>query len=283
MHALGMQLHPKNLDFCWQEANLRPSAPAWSRGLTPLSAELVEQYNKQGAFILPEAFSAAEVYEVTAALDPLAAEANAALADQPADQPSIAREDEIVFSAHVVTRSALLQAFAQHPVLQQLCYHLLGDNVRLYWDQLVYKNPDTPDEFPWHQDNGYTYVEPQQYLTCWIALTDATVDNGCPWIVPGMHKSGTLKHQWTNLGFECLRDPANAVPLELAAGSIAVFSSLTPHRTGPNLTTAARKSYILQYAPDGAQMFPYLTEPQTADNTQWQFPVLQHGEPATRP
>ena len=35
-----------------------------------------------------------------------------------------------------------------------------------------------------HQDNGYAYVHPQQYLTIWLALTDATVDNGCPWVAP---------------------------------------------------------------------------------------------------
>ena len=39
------------------------------------------------------------------------------------------------------------------------------------------------------------------------------------------------------------------------AGSIVVFSSLTPHRTGPNLTDSTRKAYILQYAPDGARAF----------------------------
>ena len=40
--------------------------------------------------------------------------------------------------------------------------------------------------------------------------------------------------------------------MELTAGSIAVFSSLSPHRTGPNLTQKTRKAYILQYADDGA-------------------------------
>ena len=38
------------------------------------------------------------------------------------------------------------------------------------------------------------------------------------------------------------------------AGSIVVFSSLTPHSTGPNLTDDARKAYIVQYAPDGAEV-----------------------------
>jgi ectoine hydroxylase-related dioxygenase (phytanoyl-CoA dioxygenase family) len=161
-----------------------------------------------------------------------------------------------------------------------IAHDLLGPDVRLYWDQLVYKKPGTPDEFPWHQDNGYTFVSPQQYLTCWVALTDATVENGCPWIVPGAHRLGTLAHRWTELGFECLSEPEGAIPLEVKAGSIAVFSSLTPHRTGPNVTPGIRKSYILQYAPEGAVMHPRDAEPRAADDPNWQYPILIGGKPA---
>ena len=49
--------------------------------------------------------------------------------------------------------------------------------------------------FPWHQDNGYAFLEPQQYLTCWIALTDATRENGCPWVVPGLHSARHARPQ----------------------------------------------------------------------------------------
>ena len=117
----------------------------------------------------------------------------------------------------------------------------------------MYKKPEKPRRFPWHQDNGYTYVEPQQYLTCWIALTEATEANGCPWVVPGLHRRGTLRHWMTDLGWRCLDDAPDAVPVPLRAGSIAVFSSLTPHRTGPNRTGDVRKAYIVQFAPDGAR------------------------------
>ena len=65
--------------------------------------------------------------------------------------------------------------------MTDLCADLLGPDVNLYWDQAVYKKPEKPRRVPWHQDNGYTYIEPQQYLTIWLALTDATEDNGCPW------------------------------------------------------------------------------------------------------
>ena len=59
--------------------------------------------------------------------------------------------------------------------------------------------------------------------------------------------------------------------MPLAAGSVAVFSSLTPHRTGPNLTSDTRKAYILQYAPDGALVYPFGGEPELANDAQRQF------------
>ncbi len=208
-------------------------------------------------------------------LDPIESRVNEAMRANPPAGRGIARADEIVFMPHLVATNAVARNFARHPVLQGLCRDLIGDSVHLYWDQLVYKRPQTPVDFPWHQDNGYNFVEPQQYLTCWVALTDATVDNGCPWITPGLHQRGTLQHTWSNLGFVCLQqDPPDAQPLELKAGSIAVFSSLTPHRTGPNLTRHIRKAYILQYAPEGAMVYPRQGEPFPANDPQRQFKVV---------
>jgi ectoine hydroxylase-related dioxygenase (phytanoyl-CoA dioxygenase family) len=264
-----MEPHPDNQDFSWT----RPEGP-----FEFLSAEQVRAYDELGGFVLEAAFEPDEVQAVMAAIDPLEAEADAALAAAGRQNYSIARAGEIVFSAHLVARSEVLKRFSRHAVFKRLTRELIGPDVRLYWDQLVYKKPGTADEFPWHQDNGYTFVRPQQYLTCWVALTDATVANGCPWIVPGAHRQGTLAHRWTDLGFECLREPEGAVPLEVSAGAIAVFSSLTPHRTGPNLTDGARKSYILQYAPAGAVMYPRGAEPRAADDPNWQYAILESGE-----
>ena len=146
----------------------------------------------------------------------------------------------------------MLREFTCSPLLTDVCADLVGPDVRLYWDQAVYKKPGTESPFPWHQDNGYAFVEPQQYLTCWVALTDATEENGCPWVVPRLHRRGTLAHEYSDIGFVCLRDPTDAVAVPARAGSVVVFSSLTPHSTGPNRTDDVRKAYIVQYAPDGA-------------------------------
>ena len=71
-------------------------------------------------------------------------------------------------------------------------------------------------------------------------------------MVPGLHRLGTLAHEYSDIGFVCLRDPPDAVAVPAPAGSIVVFSSLTPHSTGPNRTGEVRKAYIVQFAPTGA-------------------------------
>jgi ectoine hydroxylase-related dioxygenase (phytanoyl-CoA dioxygenase family) len=241
------KLHALNRDFAW-----RPSATP----LTVLTPAQAAQYDRDGFFLFERAFTPAEVEAVIAAIDPFEAEGERWLREQPDGKFLIAKADAITFTVHLVAKSEPLARFSRHPVLAAIARDTLGPKPRLYWDQAVYKKPGNPEEFPWHQDNGYTYIEPQQYLTCWIPLTDATVENGCPWVVPGLHALGTLAHEATPLGWQCLSNPEGAIPVEAKAGDIVVFSSLTPHRTGPNLTTATRKAYILQYAPDGARAYP---------------------------
>ena len=132
----------------------------------------------------------------------------------------IATADEITFTVHLVARCPEARRFAADPVLADLCHDLVGDDVRLYWDQAVYKKPEPAREFPWHQDNGYAFLEPQQYLTCWVPLTDATVDNGCPWVVPGVHRLGTLQHEPSAVGLQCLIDAPDAVAIEASVGDV---------------------------------------------------------------
>ena len=247
-----------------------------------LTEAQARSYDENGFFVLPDALTPSEVEEVTAAIDPFEQEAEEALRSIEGGRFFIARADEITFTTHLVPRSPVLRSFTAGALLADLCADLIGPDVRLYWDQAVYKKPGTESPFPWHQDNGYAFVEPQQYLTCWVALTDATLDNGCPWVVPGLHRRGTLAHEHSDIGFVCLHDPGGAVAAPAARGSIVVFSSLTPHSTGPNGTEDIRKAYIVQFAPTGAAVLRRGPDGPLqrvlADDPARQYEVLRGGE-----
>ena len=243
-----------------------------------LSDDQINLFDSDGYLVVENAFDNSLISEIIRNIDPYEFNVTEALKGLDEGKFFISRAEEITFTTHLVTQSDELKEFSKHEVFSSLCKDLIGNDVRLYWDQAVYKKPGTLDEFPWHQDNGYTFVEPQAYLTCWVALTDTDEFNGCPWIMPGLHKQGTLHHETTDLGFEINLDSSKAVPVPLKAGSIAVFSSLTPHRTGPNTSENIRKAYILQYAPEGAvrKISHSLTEPVNDESRQ--YLILKEGQ-----
>ena len=245
MKAGGPPVHERNTAFTWSEH----AGP-----FRVVTAEQARRYDEDGFFVLEDALGPAEVDALIGAIDPFEERQADALRELEGGRFFIARADEITFTTHLVLQSPVLRRFTRSALLTDLCADLVGPDVRLYWDQAVYKKPGTESPFPWHQDNGYAFVEPQQYLTCWVALTDATEENGCPWVVPGLHRRGTLAHEYSDIGFVCLREPDDAVAVPARAGSIVVFSSLTPHSTGPNRTGDVRKAYIVQYAPSGAEV-----------------------------
>jgi ectoine hydroxylase-related dioxygenase (phytanoyl-CoA dioxygenase family) len=255
-----------------------------------LTDDQVRHFDELGFVVVPRLVDDELLEQVIAETDRFEAKTTAFLSGLDGERISIAENGAITFTAHLVARSPVLRALSQHRSLVDICADLVGDDVSMYWDQAVYKKPEKPRRFPWHQDNGYAFVEPQQYLTCWIALTDATVDNGCPHVAPRLHRQGTLAHTFVDpLGYECFSDPPEDVPAEVPAGGAVVFSSLTPHLTGPNVTADVRKAYILQYAPTGAEILSgdpaagAATGRVAADEPDRQYPVLIGGQPAPVP
>ncbi|MBW2446713.1 MAG: phytanoyl-CoA dioxygenase family protein [Deltaproteobacteria bacterium] len=273
-----MKKHELNGGFDWQDR----TGP-----FRLLSEDQAAQYNRDGFVVLEDVFDDETIDALLTELDPLE-ELGAELLRKHFDGKAfIARADEITFTVHVVTRSPLANAFTHSKFFLDVTHDLLGPDVRLYWDQLVYKKPGNPEVFPWHQDNGYTFIEPQQYLTCWVAMSDADEENGCPWVIPGAHREGTYAHHMTDLGWECTtEEPKQRVAAPVRKGGVVVFSSLTPHLTGPNQTAHMRKTYIVQFAPDGAsgvtvQNGKRSEAPCRAPDRQ--YPILVDGKPVPPP
>lgn len=242
-----MTLHPWNKSFSWQSHSAASGAVTQTQ---------IDQFDELGYFVVEDLYSPEELAELTRITDEAEDEAIAELKRQADERFLISENGAITFAGQLVRQKPEIRPFVKNEKILGICLDLIGPNVRMYHDQAVYKMTEKPRRFPWHQDNGYLFVEPQHYLTCWIALTDATIDNGCPQVAPGLHKDGTLAHYYVEtLGYECFEEPPTT-PLvaEVKAGGAVFFSSLTPHLTGPNFTNSTRKAYIVQYASSDARV-----------------------------
>lgn len=251
-------LHHLNTDFVWQD---RPS-----NRLRRLARQQVEQFNRLGFCILKKAISADQTKALLMEIDPLeCAGGGSVLVDPQGNKLAKFQGDELTFTCNLTKRSKLLAGFYRSNLFAEITDDLIGGKCRLYWDQAVYKHPQKGGEFPWHQDNGYTFVRPQNYLTCWLALSDAPIEAGCPWVIPGAHKEGTYGHVKKTYGLEIenvenLVEDYGEIAAPVAAGDMVIFSSLTPHKTGANLCRHVRKALIVQFIPDGAVRIDPTTE-----------------------
>lgn len=152
----------------------------------------------------------------------------------------------------------------------------LGPDVRFIREQVVTKAPRSPEEVPWHQDSGYARVA-GEFLTCFLALDDITIDNGCLWIVSASHLDGLVPHVPDGYLRILAAPPGHpGQPIPLARGSMVVFSSLAVHRSGANHTGGTRPVWMLQFAGgdvrDVATGAPAQGCPLVAQGGQWRSP-----------
>jgi phytanoyl-CoA hydroxylase len=116
----------------------------------------------------------------------------------------------------------------------------------------IFKQPKIGGEVTCHQDSTFLYTEPQDIAGLWFALEDATVENGCLWVIPGGHRLG-LKSRWVRTAegtdFEVFDSTPWAeeqlVPLEVRKGSLVVLHGLLPHKSLANRSSRSRHAYSL--------------------------------------
>ncbi|MGB3406816.1 MAG: phytanoyl-CoA dioxygenase family protein [Jannaschia sp.] len=116
----------------------------------------------------------------------------------------------------------------------------------------------------WHQDRGVAHAEADEteMVTVWVAMTDATPDNGCLVVQPMERGQRMLPHcplEQTAIPPEML-DLRRARPLPVRAGGVVLLHPMIPHSAGDNVTDGFRWSFDLRYQttgqPTGRSHFP---------------------------
>ncbi len=115
----------------------------------------------------------------------------------------------------------------------------------------------------WHQDMGVTLAEADEtrFVTVWLAITDATVENGCLQVAPGAGDRLLPHCNKTQVGIaDAYLPKEQAVPTPVRAGGAVLFHPLTPHASLPNNSDGYRWSFDLRYnvtgQPTGRSQFP---------------------------
>ena len=227
--------------------------------LGAISAEAVSFYEEAGYLSVARAFSPQETADALAGLMSLIQGENpafkgimfeASARDVLDTLTPDERQDAVRKLSVFVEHETRLRAMAYHPALLAVLRTLLGDDPVLCQDMALLKPPGRGREKPWHQDLAYfNYAGGTRVVGVWIALDEATVENGCMQLLPGQHR-GVIPHftrrDWQICDATILGQGSTAAPLQ--PGGALLFDGLLPHGTPHNPSTKRRRALQFHYA-----------------------------------
>jgi len=124
---------------------------------------------------------------------------------------------------------------------------LMGPDIYYHSSKVMFKPPGGVAK-PWHQDAAYWRDYASNQITVWIAIDDATEENGCVWAIPESHKLGLIPHVKRELQVEDSQiDVQKAVPVPVPAGGLLIFHSLVLHMSQKNDSDKTRWAIICDY------------------------------------
>jgi ectoine hydroxylase-related dioxygenase (phytanoyl-CoA dioxygenase family) len=148
--------------------------------------------------------------------------------------------------------SSVLYRYAAHPKIAAVLSQLIGANVKCMQSMLFLKPPGFPGQ-AYHQDERYIPTEDRSLTGAWIALDDATLENGCLRVVPGSHRGEILP--WAphdNPEYDSA-DEAQGVPVhqeiavECRAGTVVFFNGFLLHTSRRNRSAGFRRVLVSHY------------------------------------
>ncbi|HYF51020.1 MAG TPA: phytanoyl-CoA dioxygenase family protein [Planctomycetota bacterium] len=157
--------------------------------------------------------------------------------------------------------SPVMRKFCMHPKLCGVLSQVTGAHLP-YWDgsvkcmqSMLFVKPPQFQGQAWHQDEIYIPTRDRSLIGGWIAVDDATIENGCLWVVPGSHRMGYLFPQRAHnnpdefdfapesYGF----DEKKEVPVVVKAGTVVFFNGYLLHRSRKNRANCYRRVLVNHY------------------------------------
>jgi len=215
-----------------------------------ISFEQQEQFQKQGYCILPDMFTKREVVAMCAELDRFKREGLLRNVTTEGDGKTHSLDKINLQICPITPKSTFYRSLQFHPKVIVAVGNLIGNPFVFYLDQIFLKPPKQGQGTSWHQDNAYFKVsDPAKGVGMWVALHDATIENGTLHIVPGSHTESIPHERDPNSDhhIRCFVDESKAIPIELPAGGAVFFNFGIAHSTKANQTNKERAGLALHF------------------------------------
>lgn len=231
---------------------------------TSLTSSQITQYRQNGFAVQRQFLSPDEVAELKAAV----LESIAEMARRQGESIVAgggARIEQNGYYAKVFTQRLnlwLLNETVKRTMLaaelgEMLCRLAGIDGVRIWHDQALIKEP-FGNPTAWHLDNPYWSFYSRDAVSIWIALEDATLENGCMWFIPGTHRLATFENSGIGQNLSDLfkvypkMAEIDPVPVPMKAGDCSFHNGLVAHGAGANMTRTRRIAMTCAYMPIGS-------------------------------
>lgn len=162
------------------------------------------------------------------------------------------------YCSHVLAFDLAFLNIAREPMILDRVEDVLGPDIALWNSSFFAKPAQNGRATPWHQDGEYWPIRPLATCTVWIAIDDASPENGCLRLIKGSHKAKRLARHTTNpaenltLHQELAPEefnPADAVDLVLEAGQFSLHDVYLYHGSEANTSAKSRRGMTLRYMP----------------------------------
>jgi chlorinating enzyme len=234
-----------------------------------ITSEQVHFYHDNGYLIVEDALSPAEVQTLrdeTIAICRGGAGVVHGLPEMSADETDDQLMQKILCIHFPHKLSEAMLNCMKHPAVVDVLTGVIGPDVKCMQSMLFVKAAGKPGQ-AWHQDEDFIPTRDRSLTGAWIALDDATIENGCLWIIPGSHQHGVLwkmEHQDdpafdcadVSVGFPYTDD--DAIPVQVRAGSIVFFNGYTLHRSLPNVAASGYRRALVYHYMSANSLLPWM-------------------------
>lgn len=225
-------------------------------------------YRENGYLVVPDLLSPQEVADLRAEAATICRGRRGAVRGLQPDDP--AAEDDAIMARYLCIHfphkiSPFMRAALAHPKIAEILAELIGPNVKCMQSMLFVKHAGKPGQ-AWHQDEYFIPTRDRSLTAAWIALDNATVENGCLWVIPGSHRDGVLwprrPHGTDEFdeGDETWGSPYDGqegVPLAVGAGGVVFFHGYILHRSYRNRARSGFRRALVNHYMSAESLLPW--------------------------